>query len=162
MPAAAMIASSRARHTCCQEGRRSQAVPASQLSKIRSRAAQAALSVSIDHLLMRVPGVLVGLCAQFLGAGGGGTPSVAPNCCLIENIFSIENGYEKRLAPLRQPCHVVPRGASVCQPVLRKPAATPLIDNWMPRCTRSSILFSLDKARLRLINSTCKWFSGSR
>src|SRR5471032_2727434 len=95
MPAAAKIASSRARHTCCQEGRRSQAVPASQLSKIRSRAAQAALSVSIDHLLMRVPGVLVGLCAQLLGAAGGRTASVAPNCCLIENIFSTVNGDDK-------------------------------------------------------------------
>src|SRR5450830_1977681 len=103
MPVAAKIASSRARHTCCQEDRRSQVVPASQLSKIRSRAAQAALSVSIDHLLMRVPGVLVGLCAQFLGAGGGGTPSVAPNCCLIGNICSIENGHEKAGASCASP-----------------------------------------------------------
>src|SRR5471032_2129360 len=103
MLAVASNASSRARPICCQGWKRCQAMPASQLSKIRSRAAQAALSVSIDHLLMRVPGVLVGLCAQFLGAGGGGTPSVAPNCCLIGNICSIENGHEKAGASCASP-----------------------------------------------------------
>ncbi len=29
------------------------------------------------------------------------------------------------------------RWAPRAQPVLRKPAATPLIDRWMPRCSRS-------------------------
>ncbi|EEF25947.1 conserved hypothetical protein [Ricinus communis] len=33
----------------------------------------------------------------------------------------------------------MPRGtAGKAQPVLRKPAATPLMVRWMPRCTRSS------------------------
>lgn len=42
------------------------------------------------------------------------------------------------------------------QPVLRNPAATPLIDRWIPRCTRSSTFSSADSARCRWISSTCK------
>ena len=71
----------------------------------------------------------------------------------VYNLSAMSRDEAQRAAPLQ---------AVLAYPVLRKPAATPLIDSWMPRCTRSSTLFSLDRARWRLISSTCKWFSGSR
>ena len=50
------------------------------------------------------------------------------------------------------------------QPVLRSPAAMPLIDRWMPRRSRCSVgsAASAPGRRWRRISSTCRWFSGSR
>lgn len=47
-------------------------------------------------------------------------------------------------------------GSSTPHPVLRSPAATPLMEIRMPRCTFSSVC----PARQRRIRSICRWLSG--
>src|SRR5450830_2053701 len=97
MAVPAAFASSRVSQTCSQKSSAGQAAPASQPSMMRMRAAQAALSVSIDHLLIRVPGVMVGRCDGH-GAEVGKvlTASVIPIVVLLR-IFC--NWASKRAGP---------------------------------------------------------------
>lgn len=60
-------------------------------------------------------------------------------------------------APKRRKSATFSARAVSFQPVLRKPAAMPLMDRWMPVCTRSSP----GSARQRRSSSACRWFSGS-
>ncbi len=72
-----------------------------------------------------------------------------------------------RMLPQRGAIQPPPRGGGFPrrmrrrQPLLRSPAAIPLIDRWMPRRTRASLLPALPE-RNRLSSSTCRWLSGSR
>ena len=59
---------------------------------------------------------------------------------------------------LRSPWSRVRSGVRRPYPVLRKPAAMPLMVRWMPCTTRSSA----SPARWRLSSSICRWLSGSR
>lgn len=78
----------------------------------------------------------------------------------------VEGGRRRRGQPAGR------SGAAACAsrgyPVFLNPAAIPLIDRWMPRCTRSAMVSpstSLARwswlLRWRRISSTCRWFNGS-
>jgi hypothetical protein len=69
-----------------------------------------------------------------------------------------QRGLRRREAPRRSIIESAAASAPPSQPLLRKPAETPLIVSWMPVSTLSLV----ERLRWIFSNSTWMWFSGSR